>query len=57
MKIIMAPILPHLSEELYEALEDLAGASTENKLSVFTEGWRSVVRSHSRHTVMTFKIV
>ena len=40
MKIVMAPILPHLSEEIHDAM-----MKRKNELSVFTEGWRAVVRS------------
>ncbi|KAF8586622.1 isoleucyl-tRNA synthetase [Ramaria rubella] len=43
MKIVMAPILPHLAEEIHDhASADLAVSSSENRLSVFTEGWKSV---------------
>ncbi|KIJ34831.1 hypothetical protein M422DRAFT_233237 [Sphaerobolus stellatus SS14] len=41
MKIVMAPILPHLSEEINEHLQKGKG-NDETKLSVFTEGWRDI---------------
>ena len=45
MKMVMAPILPHLAEEIHDASQGLSGSSTENHPSVFVEGWRSVVRT------------
>ena len=45
IKLVMAPILPHLAEEIHDAFHGLTGSSAENHPSVFIEGWRSVVRT------------
>jgi hypothetical protein len=44
MKMVMAPILPHLAEEIHDTSRGLTGSSGENLPSVFVEGWKSVVR-------------
>jgi isoleucyl-tRNA synthetase len=41
MTIVMAPILPHLAEEIYHVASGQERA--EEGLSVFVQGWRSVV--------------
>ncbi|KAF8532114.1 tRNA synthetases class I-domain-containing protein [Gautieria morchelliformis] len=42
MKMVMAPILPHLAEEIHDASRGLTGSSGQKLPSVFVEGWKSV---------------
>lgn len=44
MTMIMAPILPYLSEEVYHHTKLQSGSTASEIKSVFAEGWRSVVR-------------